>query len=183
MKLIVGLGNPGEKYKLNRHNVGFLFLNYFFEALKLQRESTSSSINPGFKNDKYLFSEAAKLDDLLLIKPQTYMNKSGDAVKKAITHYKLIPSQALVVIHDDLDIPFGKFKIQPQGPKAHNGITDVQNKLRTMEFLRVRIGVDNRSPENRINGEEYVLQNFTPDELLQLPELFKKIHVRFMAFL
>lgn len=183
MKLIVGLGNPGDKYKLNRHNVGFLFLNYLLEALKLQLESTSSSSNPIFKADKYLFSEAAKLSSFLLIKPQTFMNKSGDAVKKAITHYKIVPAQALIVVHDDLDIPFGKFKIQCQGPKAHNGVTDIQNKLQTMEFLRVRIGVDNRPAENRMNGEEYVLQNFTPEELSQLPELFKKIHIRFMAFL
>lgn len=183
MKLIVGLGNPGDKYKLNRHNIGFLFLNYLLEILKIQLEATSSSTNQGFKRDKYLFSETAKVNDLLLIKPQTFMNKSGDAVKKAITHYKLVPAQTLIVIHDDLDIPFGKFKIQCQGPKAHNGVTDIQNKLQTMDFLRVRIGVDNRPAENRINGEEYVLQNFTSEELSQLPELFKKIHVRFMAFL
>ena len=111
------------------------------------------------------------------------MNKSGDAVKKIVSHYKYQASKVLIVIHDDLDIPFGKFKIQTQGPKAHNGLTDIQNKLQTMDFLRVRIGVDNRPIENRMNGEEYVLQNFNQDEFTQLPELFKTIAMRFEPFL
>lgn len=184
MKLIVGLGNPGEKYKLNRHNVGFMFINYFLEVSKQKLNSSLLGSAPvEFKNDKYLFSEVAKLPDLFLVKPQTYMNKSGDAVKKTVLHYKLNVSQSLIVVHDDLDIPFGKFKIQLQGPKMHNGITDIQNKLRTMDFLRVRIGVDNRPPENRINGEEFVLQNFSPEEQAQLPELFKRIELRLNAFL
>jgi len=191
MKLIVGLGNPGEKYKQNRHNVGFMFLNYLLEIFKIKFESRSmTSQSPSFKADKYLFSEIAQIgasnsqsQQYILVKPQTYMNKSGDAVKKTVLHYKLKPSQSLIVIHDDLDISFGKFKIQMQGPKVHNGITDIQNKLQTMDFLRVRIGVDNRPSENRMGGEEYVLQNFIADELAQLPELFKKIEVRLEAFL
>lgn len=191
MKLIVGLGNPGEKYKLNRHNVGFMFLNYLLEIFKIKFESRSmTSQSPSFKADKYLFSDIARIgasnsqsQQFILAKPQTYMNKSGDAVKKTVFHYKLRISQSLIVIHDDLDIPFGKFKIQLQGPKMHNGITDIQNKLRTIDFLRVRIGVDNRPPENRINGEEYVLQNFSPEEQAQLPELFKKIELQLNAFL
>lgn len=184
MKLIVGLGNPGEKYRQNRHNVGFMFLNYLLEIFKIKFESRSmSSQSPSFKADKYLFSEIARIgtsnsqsQQFILAKPQTYMNKSGDAVRKIVQHYKLQASKVLIVVHDDLDIPFGKFKIQIQGPKQHNGITDIQNKLQTMDFLRVRIGVDNRSAENRINGEEYVLQNFTPEEQSQLPELFKNIY-------
>jgi len=184
MKLIVGLGNPGEKYKLNRHNVGFMFLNYLLEIFKIKFESKNMSTqSPSFKADKYLFSEIARIgastsqsQQFILAKPQTFMNKSGDAVKKTILHYKLRPSQSLIIIHDDLDIPFGKFKIQTQGPKIHNGVTDIQNKLQTMDFLRVRIGVDNRPSENRMGGEEYVLQNFTAEEQAQLPELFKKIY-------
>lgn len=191
MKLIVGLGNPGEKYRQNRHNVGFMFLNYLLEIFKIKFESRSmTSQSPSFKADKYLFSEIARIgasssqsQQFILVKPQTYMNKSGDAVKKIVLHYKLKPSQSLIIVHDDLDIPFGKFKIQIQGPKQHNGITDIQNKLQTMDFLRVRIGVDNRPAENRINGEEYVLQNFTPEEQYQLPELFKNIEIRLEAFL
>lgn len=191
MKVIVGLGNPGIKYSMNRHNVGFMFLNYLLEIYKIKFESRSmTSQSPLFKADKYLFSEIAQIgasssqsQQFILVKPQTYMNKSGDAVRKIVSHYKLQASKTLIIIHDDLDIPFGKFKIQTQGPKAHNGLSDIQNKLSSMDFLRVRIGVDNRLAENRMNGEEYVLQNFTPEEQMQLPELFKKIEERFTAFL
>ena len=184
MKLIVGLGNPGEKYSKNRHNVGFMFITYFLETLKLKHESSHLAAHSiGFKYDKYLLSEVARVGELFCVKPHTFMNKSGDAVKKIVSHYKYQASKVLIVIHDDLDIPFGKFKIQTQGPKAHNGLTDIQNKLQTMDFLRVRIGVDNRPIENRMNGEEYVLQNFNQDEFTQLPELFKTIAMRFEPFL
>lgn len=172
MKLIVGLGNPGEKYKGNRHNVGFMFADYL-------------SNGGVFKKDKYLLSEICEIDKyLVFIKPQTYMNKSGDAIAACIKRYSITDiSNALIVIHDDLDIPFGKFKIQMQGPKQHNGLTDIQNKLRTMDFLRIRIGVDSRPIENRMNGEDYVLQDFTFEEKNQLQELFKKIEERFKALL
>jgi PTH1 family peptidyl-tRNA hydrolase len=171
MKLIVGLGNPGEKYKKNRHNIGFMFVEY------LAKDTV-------FKHDKYLLSEVGEFNKMIVAKPQTYMNKSGDAIAACIKRYMIEDiKNNLVVIHDDLDIPFGKFKIQMQGPKQHNGLTDIQNKLRTMDFLRIRIGVDNRPAENRMNGEEYVLQNFTEDEHSRLPELFKKIEERFKAFL
>jgi PTH1 family peptidyl-tRNA hydrolase len=172
MKLIVGLGNPGEKYKQNRHSVGFMFVEY------LAKDTL-------FKHDKYLLSEVCELDkEMVYVKPQTYMNKSGDAVAACVKRYSIGDvKNSLIVVHDDLDIPFGKFKIQMQGPKQHNGLTDIQNKLRTMDFLRIRIGVDNRPIENRVNGEEYVLQNFSEEEKIQLPELFKKIEDRFKAFL
>lgn len=174
MKLIVGLGNPGEKYSKNRHNVGFMFVDYLAKGL-------------AFKYDKYLLSEVAKTEEYIYAKPQTYMNKSGDAVRKLIEKYvsgdQRPMTNDLIVVHDDLDIPFGKFKIQLQGPKAHNGLTDIQDKLRTIDFLRVRIGVDNRPVENRMNGEEYVLQNFSSEEFSLLSELFKNIEVRLMSHL
>jgi len=172
MKLIVGLGNPGEKYIYNRHNVGFMCVDYF-----------ASKNVASWKYDKYLLAQTCQFSDsMILAKPQTYMNRSGESVKKLLEKYELKNSD-LVIVHDDLDIPFGKFKIQPQGPKLHNGLTSVQDKLRTMEFVRIRIGVDNRMPENRISGEEYVLQNFTKEECAQIPELFKNIELRFKALL
>jgi len=164
MKIIVGLGNPGAKYAHNRHNVGFMFADF------LLAEGDS------FISDKYLLSEVAgKKSDIILAKPQTFMNKSGDAVRKLIERFG---SSELIIVHDDLDIPFGKYKIQMQGPKAHNGITDIQNKLQTMDFLRIRIGVDDRPSENRMVGEEYVLQDFTEQEQTRLPEIFKEIKER-----
>jgi len=182
MKLIIGLGNPGEKYKDNRHNVGFMFVDYLL--------GTVQNANPHsqFKYDKYLLSEICEIEsEYVLAKPHTYMNKSGDAVKKLLERF---PSDHqppitnhLIIVHDDLDIPFGKFKIQMQGPKQHNGLISIQNKLMTMEFLRIRIGVDARKPELPIGGEEYVLQNFTDEEMAHLPELFQKIDMRLTAFL
>jgi PTH1 family peptidyl-tRNA hydrolase len=134
-----------------------------------------------------LQATSLKFQEILLAKPLTFMNKSGDAVKaiidRQVSNFKFQVSKDLIVVHDDLDIPFGKFKIQTQGPKLHNGLTSIQNKLQTMDFLRVRIGVDNRPPENRMPGEEYVLQNFTEEERFQLPKLFKAIDARFKAFL
>jgi len=135
-----------------------------------------------FKHDKYLLSEITKQDEIILAKPTTFMNKSGDAVRALVKKffaidYKLSTND-LIIIHDDLDIPFGKFKIQPQGPKAHNGLTDIQNKLQSMDFLRIRIGVDARLAENRLNGQDYVLQDFTKDEQSELPLLFAAIAKR-----
>ena len=196
VKIIVGLGNPGEKYKHNRHNVGFMFIDSLFQIANSKNQNDISK----FKYDKYLLSEVCEIkkemlhvacymlhEDLILAKPQTFMNKSGDAVKalldRYVTSYMLSVTSDLIVVHDDLDIPYGKFKIQMQGPKAHNGLTDIQNKLQTMDFLRIRIGVDNRMPENRMGGEEYVLQNFAPEEEAQLPPFFEKIAVRLNEFI
>lgn len=168
MRLLVGLGNPGETYEKNRHNVGFMFLDFIVQQK-----------NGMWKYDKYMSALICPLSaDLILAKPQTFMNRSGESVKKLLEKYELKHSD-LFVAHDDLDIPLLKFKLQPQGPKLHNGLTSIQNKLRTMDFMRIRIGVDARLTENRISGEEYVLQNFTQDELALLPEVFKKIQLRF----
>lgn len=141
MKLMVGLGNPGSEYKDTRHNVGFMVVDWL---------STKSEI----RNSK----------QILLVKPDTFMNRSGEAVKKIMTNYKLqMPN--LYIIHDDLDIPLGKYKIQlGKGPKDHRGVLSVEMALGSKEFWRVRIGVENRDPGNRISGEEYTLQEFTDEE-------------------
>ena len=138
MKLIVGLGNPGQKYKYNRHNVGFMVVDRLMEL---------------------------NLAGVVLAKPQTFMNKSGIAVKKLTKHYSL-PPNALYVIHDDLDIELGKYKISlGKGPKVHNGLRSIYEQLGTKDFWHVRIGIDNRLKTGfKGTGEEYVLQNFRPEE-------------------
>ncbi len=172
MKLLVGLGNPGEKYENNRHNVGFMFVDYLARAK-----------GASWKYDKYVSAQICMLSgEIILAKPQTFMNRSGESVKKLLEKFDL-KSSDLIVVHDDLDIPLNKFKLQLQGPKLHNGLTSIQDRLRTMDFMRIRIGVDARSTENRMPGEEFVLQNFTKEELLLLPEMFKKIELRFEALL
>ncbi len=138
MKLIIGLGNPGGEYLNNRHNTGFLVV----ESL-LKRSLPK---------------------DFVVKKSQVFMNESGSFVKKLVEQYRANTTD-LWVIHDDLDIPLGSYKIQKgKGPKLHNGVNSIERELETDEFWRVRVGVDNRSPESRISGEKYVLQDFTREE-------------------
>jgi PTH1 family peptidyl-tRNA hydrolase len=104
------------------------------------------------------------------------MNKSGEAVKKLSVKYQQPDTNFLYVIHDDLDIPIGKFKIQKgTGPKVHNGLSSINDHLHTEDYWRIRIGVENRDPTNRIPGEDYVLHDFTYDEQKILDELFPQI--------
>lgn len=185
MKLLIGLGNPGEKYKQNRHNVGFMMLDYFVEQVQNSKLKTQNH-SLKFKTDKYSHAEIAEIhvnrEKIILAKPQTFMNESGKAVRKILTNNqfsiinKFSISNDLYVVHDDLDIRLGEFKIQKgRGPKLHNGIESIENHLHTKDFWRVRIGVDNRNPENRIPGEAYVLQDFTGEELMILKTAFQEI--------
>ncbi|OGH08326.1 MAG: aminoacyl-tRNA hydrolase [Candidatus Levybacteria bacterium RBG_16_35_6] len=158
MKLIIGLGNPGPKYHSNRHNVGFLVID------ELAKGFTKKTSNINFEFQKKLQSNILVTSDFILAKPQTYMNSSGIAVSKIINQYKIDISN-LWVIHDDLDMRLGEYKIQKgKGPKIHNGILSIEEKLGNKNFWRVRIGVDNRQKIFRIPGEKYVLQNFNEDE-------------------
>lgn len=162
MKLIVGLGNPGKKFKDNRHNVGFMVVD------KLATQSWSKS-KSGLLSYSWLNSSFE------LIKPLTFMNNSGDAVKRAFVKHKL-KLDDLYIIHDDLDIKLGEFKIQlGKGPKDHNGLLDIYDKLGTKESWHVRVGVENRNEENRIPGEKYVLQDFSDDEKEILEGVIKQI--------
>ena len=155
MKLIVGLGNPGDQHKNNRHNSGFMIVE----------EMANSLSNKEWSSIKKLQSLLIKNEGLfVLVKPQTFMNQSGEAVKKLINQYKIKTSD-LWVIHDDLDIDLGSYKIQKgKGPKLHNGIMSIEEKLGKTDFWRVRVGVENRNEENKISGETYVLQDFTEEE-------------------
>jgi len=149
MKLIIGLGNPGSKYVNNRHNVGYMVV----DALK--------GISKG----------------LTLLKTDYFMNDSGSFVAKKLKTYSIKP-EALYVVHDDLDIKLGAFKIQfGRGPKGHNGIIDIEEKLGTSDFWRVRVGVDARTKDQRlkVNGEQYVLEDFTNQEILILNNVIKQI--------
>jgi PTH1 family peptidyl-tRNA hydrolase len=155
MKLIIGLGNPGEKYKNNRHNVGHMVV----DSLESQIRNSKTEIRNKFK----------------LLKSNNFMNDSGSFVLSQYTKYH-IPYTSLFVVHDDLDIKLGEFKIQlGRGPKIHNGLNDIYEKLGTKDFCHVRVGVDNRDPENRIPGEDYVLQDFTNEEKTILDNVIKDL--------
>lgn len=164
MQLIVGLGNPGEKYSQNRHNAGFLFV-----------DAVASKNKIGWENKSNLNAEIAKSEKLFLVKPTTFMNSSGLAVRKILDYFN-ISLNLLYVVHDDLDIKLGEYKLQKAvGPKLHNGINSIENALGTDQFWRIRIGVDNRNPEKRLPGDVYSLQDFTKNEMEKIYETNKKI--------
>ncbi len=169
MKIIVGLGNPGEKYAKNRHNVGFRVVDKLFAVdsrqLAVRWESKFAAL-------------ICKVGDTLLVKPQTFMNRSGEAVSQIVNFYK-VPADDLIVVHDDLDIRLGEYKIQNGvGPKVHNGLTSVEEHLGKKDFWRIRVGVDNRPMTNgewRMTGEDYVLSDFSSDEAIMIDKIIIEI--------
>lgn len=136
--------------------------------------------NPGPKylnnrhNVGYLVTE--KLKKVLAKKTGVFMNESGRAVEALLSKYSGFSTQDLYIVHDDLDIKLGDYKIQfGRGPKDHKGVKDIEEKLGTTDFWRVRIGVDNRDTDNRIAGEEYVLQDFTNKERKIIDEVIEEV--------
>ena len=157
MHLIVGLGNIGEKYQLTRHNVGFLVIDEITKNL-----NTSNINNPNFQ------STLLKSGYNLFSKPTTYMNTSGIAVHSIKEYYK-IDLENIIVIHDDLDLPFGtvKFKIGG-GHGGHNGLRSLDAHI-TKEYIRVRIGIG--KPADKTDVANYVLSNFSKEELNKLTDI------------
>ncbi len=125
------------------------------------------SQNLNVKSQNYnskLKSEIFRSENMILAKPTTFMNDSGKAVQ-ALTRWFKIKLDDLYVVHDDLDIPLGIYKIQKgKGPELHYGVNSIDGALGTRDYWRVRVGVDNRNPENRISGEQYTLEDFTEEE-------------------
>lgn len=164
-KLIVGLGNPGDKYKTTRHNAGFMVVDALVSQIANSQWSMAKKFN----------SFIDYQSSIIFCKPQTFMNASGVAVAKLATYYKL-PAAEIFVIHDDLDIKLGEYKIQKGvGPKLHYGVESIERALGTKDFWRVRVGVENREIIQRTPGEEYVLQNFKEDEFEILKNIIEKI--------
>ena len=184
MKLVIGLGNPGEEYQNNRHNIGYLFLDYIVQKKEVSSINYQvSSVKP-FKKDKYSEAEITEIklneETIILVKPQTFMNNSGLTVKKIYKIYNL-ESSDLYIVHDDLDLHLGAYKIQfGKGPKLHNGIESIEKTLGTPDFWRIRIGVDNRDPENRMPGEKYVLQDFKNEEKELIQPVFHNISLELL---
>lgn len=166
MKCIVGLGNPGEKYQHNRHNVGFMVMDKMIEGTELKYEFSK-------KFNAYV----VLTKEYILAKPQTFMNDSGITVSALCRFYK-IKNEDLYIVHDDLDIKIGNYKIQHgKGPKVHNGLGSVEEKLGTDLFWNVRVGVENREVRGNkgIPGMVYSLQNFGPDEREMVEVVLSKI--------
>jgi PTH1 family peptidyl-tRNA hydrolase len=161
MKLITGLGNPGDKYSNTRHNVGFMFMDLLREQFMYEKGFNVSEWREEdtFKSE-ISFLKRGSMIVAIFQKPLTFMNNSGDAVSKIVKKFEINISKEFILVHDDLDIPLGSFKIQEnKSPKGHNGISSVEDRLGTNEFKRVRIGIENRENKN-ISGEDYVLMKF-----------------------
>lgn len=170
IKLIVCLGNVGNEYAKTRHNAGFLFADKLVENLSPDAEWHTKS---DFKAEYLVIQpdEANKLQqNLVIAKPTTMMNNSGEAVQAIANYYKINPVEILVV-HDDMDIPLGGYKTQlDKGPKVHNGVDSVERMLRTTAFWRLRIGIENREVKGNkgIPGLKYALQRFGEEEFQKL---------------
>lgn len=175
MKLIIGLGNPGEKYSKTRHNTGFLALNYFIENSGV---GISASKSWAHSETKELSGDFGKA---LAVYPETFMNLSGDAVRELVDFYKLSPSE-IIVLHDDVDLPLGTFRLTPSsGAAGHNGVQSVIDSLGTSEFRRIRIGIESRQGRNEMPTDAFVLQNFAEGQIEKIP--FKEISAEISKFL
>jgi PTH1 family peptidyl-tRNA hydrolase len=156
--LITGLGNPGRQYQSNRHNIGFAVLDSLAETL---------GTNFSRMESKALVAKTDhKSQRLILAKPQTYMNLSGQAVTSLLRFYK-VPLDKLIVVYDEVDLDFGILRIRPSGGSAgHNGMNSIITQLGTQEFPRLRIGVGR--PPGRMEAAAYVLQDFSQSEEAEL---------------
>lgn len=161
MKLIVGLGNPGEQYKKTRHNVGFLAI----EKIAKNENFSPWKINKKFNAE--ISKGAILTEKIILAKPQIFMNNSGASVKAISDYYKILAND-IIVIHDDLDLPLAKIRInQNASSGGHKGVQNIIDCLTTQNFARFRLGIANEHKEN-IPADEYVLKNFTNEEYQQI---------------
>jgi PTH1 family peptidyl-tRNA hydrolase len=159
MWLVVGLGNPGGKYILTRHNIGFMALDAY----------ATSVGGPRWKEEKQALTTRLKLEDVevMFAKPQTFMNKSGESVRALMDYYK-IPMEQLIVLHDEIEIGFGAIKVHKnRGAGGHNGLKSLNEMLGTQDYVRLRLGVG-RPPHPQMDVAAYVLQNFSQEEQTHL---------------
>lgn len=174
IKLIAGLGNPGEEYKMSRHNTGFIMLDFILGKKAQWEESNGTKA-------VYHWDKIGK-EEVEYFKPMTFMNNSGNALLYAKNKHKL-KLENIVVIYDDIDLPIGSMKLSfNKNSGGHNGLESIIKKLKTKEFLRIRIGISPKTPGGKIKkpkGEKDVLKfllgNFKENELIELKKLSKKV--------
>jgi PTH1 family peptidyl-tRNA hydrolase len=162
MKIIVGLGNPGKKYERTRHNAGFLVVDALARSLRfdLSQEKYHALVGKG----------RIGKEDVLLAKPQTYMNESGRSVG-SIMRYTSAAAPDLIVVHDDLDLPLGAVRVKSGGGHGgHNGLRSIIDHLGAPDFIRVRVGIGRPSPGR--DAADYVLSPFSPEERAVAEEAF-----------
>jgi peptidyl-tRNA hydrolase, PTH1 family len=162
--LLIGLGNPGREYQTNRHNFGFMLIDRLavrLGARGLKVQSKAIVISTTYEDRR-----------LILAKPQTYMNLSGQSAQGLLNFYKL-PMENMLIAHDDLDIPFGTIRMRPGGgPGGQRGVASTIERLGTKDFARLRLGIGR--PPGRMDPAAYVLQDFSRDEAKILSELLDR---------
>lgn len=172
MYLLVGLGNPGKSYSFNRHNVGFIILD------KILNYFSFDKLNDKFKAE--FFKGQIAEQKILAIKPQTYMNASGEAISLIANFYKISPEN-IIVIYDDLDIDLGNVKLVQGGSAAgHNGIKSINNFIKN-EYFKLRIGISH--PGHKDEVSHYVLSDFNKEELQQINKLSENIVQKLPIFI
>lgn len=177
MKLIVGLGNPGDKYQYTRHNIGFMSVEKF-----IKDRLPSAVTKNAWKDEEKFSGKICKLEDCIVVKPQTYMNRSGISVLSLVNFYK-INLEDIWVVHDDIDLPLGKIRIRKGGGSAgHNGIESIIANLHSPDFVRFRLGIgrgkldrEHTADHNlhRREVEKYVLSLFRDSEASDVKHLIK----------
>jgi len=161
LKLIVGLGNPGKKYELNRHNAGFLAVDYLIDTFK------ASKISSKFRGDLF------KSDNFLFLKPATFMNLSGESVVMVKNFYK-IDNENIIVIHDDIDLKLGALRFKRGGSSGgHNGLKSIDEHIGN-DYYRIRIGIGR--PEDKSEVVNYVLSDFSDEEYKCIQKTFDNIY-------
>jgi len=156
MKLVVGLGNPGKKYQNTKHNIGFMCLDFYAKNNKVS-----------FKKENKFGGESLKIGNLVLLKPHTFMNLSGESIQKVMQFYD-VQLENVLIIYDDLSLPLGKIRLREKGSAGgHNGIKSVIQHLHTEEFKRVKVGIDSNP---LIETKNYVLSKFSKSELKEIDQ-------------
>ena len=172
MKLVIGLGNPGNQYNFTRHNVGFLALDFYFKKKGIDWEK-----QPKFG------AVWALTNDAFFVKPQDYYNESGRAVKEFLQYYK-IPVSDILVICDNFDLEFGKVRFRTSGATGgNNGLKSVDSYLGTAEYPRIRVGTGNDVLRRKMGDIDFVLSKFTAEEKTKLPEILSEVEQKIDEFL
>jgi PTH1 family peptidyl-tRNA hydrolase len=177
MKLIVGLGNPGRNYARNRHNIGFICLNHFArsQGVKFDRKQARARTGRGKVAGK----------EVVLAKPQTHMNLSGESVSRLVKKFNISPDD-LIIIHDDLDLPLAKIRLSSgSGSGGHKGINSIIKELGSQDFIRLRIGIGR--PDKAGASEDdiiaYVLSDFTPEQKKAITPVIPRVSKALLCLL
>lgn len=172
MKLIVGLGNPGNQYNFTRHNIGFLALDYYFKLNNLS-----------WNTKPRLGAISGRMGDVLFIKPQEFYNETGAVVQKYMHYYK-IPASDILVICDNFDLDFGKIRYRSSGAAGgNNGLKSIDSALGTSDYPRIRIGTGNDELRTKMGDIDFVLSKFTSEEKSDLSNILNEACLKIDDFL